>query len=173
MDIINGTPTGCVRISFGYMSTWKDVETFLRFLTECFLGKSIKSLQEIVINGKDTLPVSNNEGSKHGHLLNCYHPPPSSLNGRASEILGTKELPSSDSSVIKCDSLIKVTSEGTFVHDFTCVCSIECTCMYTYYFMYNLLFLDSTTVPKYCLKKILVYPVKSCGGFEVGVAYHR
>lgn len=38
MDIVNGMPTGCVRISFGYMSTWKDVEIFLRFLRECFQG---------------------------------------------------------------------------------------------------------------------------------------
>ncbi|KAL5009872.1 hypothetical protein ScPMuIL_012177 [Solemya velum] len=36
-DLINGQPTGSVRISFGYMSTWKDVETCLRFIRECFL----------------------------------------------------------------------------------------------------------------------------------------
>ncbi len=49
--MVNGVPTGCVRISFGYMSTWKDVNTFIKFLTECFLLKSIS----------DNEPVKNNQ----------------------------------------------------------------------------------------------------------------
>ena len=38
MDIVNGVPTGSVRISFGYMSTYEDVERFLQFLRESFLS---------------------------------------------------------------------------------------------------------------------------------------
>eukprot|EP00112_Aurelia_sp_Birch-Aquarium-sp1_P025997 Seg8951.1 transcript_id=Seg8951.1/GoldUCD/mRNA.D3Y31 product="Molybdenum cofactor sulfurase" protein_id=Seg8951.1/GoldUCD/D3Y31 len=37
MDIINRRPTGSVRVSFGYMSTFEDAWMFLNFLRECFL----------------------------------------------------------------------------------------------------------------------------------------
>ena len=37
VDLIEGKPTGSVRISFGYMSNFADAKTFLTFLHECFL----------------------------------------------------------------------------------------------------------------------------------------
>ncbi|EFN88009.1 molybdenum cofactor sulfurase 1 [Harpegnathos saltator] len=47
VDLINGRPTGAVRISFGYMSTMKDVETVLLMITKCFVdGPSIKKIPE-------------------------------------------------------------------------------------------------------------------------------
>ncbi|KAF2904992.1 hypothetical protein ILUMI_01176 [Ignelater luminosus] len=53
-DLIDGYPTGSVRISFGYMSTKKDADTFLDMVEECFVTKPIirqipvgwKTLQE-------------------------------------------------------------------------------------------------------------------------------
>ncbi|KAL6873775.1 hypothetical protein ACP4OV_013857 [Aristida adscensionis] len=38
-DIINGKPTGAVRISFGYMSSYEDAEEFLKFLRSSFVSK--------------------------------------------------------------------------------------------------------------------------------------
>ncbi|KAG5317402.1 MOCO1 sulfurase, partial [Pseudoatta argentina] len=38
-DLINGKPTGAVRISFGYMSTIEDVQTILLMITKCFIDK--------------------------------------------------------------------------------------------------------------------------------------
>lgn len=40
VDLIDGKPTGSVRISFGYMSNFDDAKTFLRFLVECFLEQA-------------------------------------------------------------------------------------------------------------------------------------
>lgn len=40
-DVINGKPTGAVRISFGYISTYQDAEEFLKFLQSSFVSKSI------------------------------------------------------------------------------------------------------------------------------------
>lgn len=37
MDLINGLPTGAVRVSFGYMSTVTDARVCLRFITDSFL----------------------------------------------------------------------------------------------------------------------------------------
>lgn len=39
-DLINGRPTGSVRISFGYMSTLQDAQHCLRFIVENFLETS-------------------------------------------------------------------------------------------------------------------------------------
>lgn len=39
IDLINGCPTGSVRISFGYMSDFSDAERFINFIKECFLEK--------------------------------------------------------------------------------------------------------------------------------------
>ncbi|GAB2223609.1 hypothetical protein Droror1_Dr00017750 [Drosera rotundifolia] len=41
-DIINGKPTGAVRVSFGYMSTFEDAKTFVDFIVNSFV--SIPSL---------------------------------------------------------------------------------------------------------------------------------
>ncbi|XP_019623568.1 PREDICTED: molybdenum cofactor sulfurase-like isoform X2 [Branchiostoma belcheri] len=42
-DLISGRPTGSVRISFGYMSTFEDAQFFLDFVQECFVEKSPKT----------------------------------------------------------------------------------------------------------------------------------
>jgi len=39
MDLIDGIPTGSIRVSFGYMSTMDDVQKLISFVRECFLDK--------------------------------------------------------------------------------------------------------------------------------------
>ncbi|XP_020599360.1 molybdenum cofactor sulfurase isoform X2 [Phalaenopsis equestris] len=39
-DVLNGKPTGAVRISFGYMSTFEDAEKFVTFLKTSFVTKT-------------------------------------------------------------------------------------------------------------------------------------
>ncbi|WCJ37029.1 Molybdenum cofactor sulfurase [Euphorbia peplus] len=41
-DIVNGRPTGAVRISFAYMSTYEDAKKFIDFIKRSFLPKSTK-----------------------------------------------------------------------------------------------------------------------------------
>ena len=40
VDLIEGRPTGSVRVSFGFSSTLDDARRFLRFVGECFLDDS-------------------------------------------------------------------------------------------------------------------------------------
>ncbi|KAL0912300.1 hypothetical protein M5K25_018264 [Dendrobium thyrsiflorum] len=40
VDVLHGKPTGAVRISFGYMSTFEDAEKFLTFLMTSFITKT-------------------------------------------------------------------------------------------------------------------------------------
>ncbi|XP_069767934.1 molybdenum cofactor sulfurase isoform X2 [Narcine bancroftii] len=41
LDMIDGRPTGSVRISFGYMSTFDDAQTFLKFIIDCFVKQPL------------------------------------------------------------------------------------------------------------------------------------
>ncbi|XP_029963045.1 molybdenum cofactor sulfurase isoform X2 [Salarias fasciatus] len=41
MDLVDGQPTGSVRVSFGYMSTFEDCQKFLKFVAECFVEKPV------------------------------------------------------------------------------------------------------------------------------------
>lgn len=41
MDLMDGQPTGSVRVSFGYMSTFEDCQKFLSFVAECFVEKPL------------------------------------------------------------------------------------------------------------------------------------
>uniref|UniRef100_A0A3P9K1V6 Molybdenum cofactor sulfurase n=1 Tax=Oryzias latipes TaxID=8090 RepID=A0A3P9K1V6_ORYLA len=41
IDLVDGQPTGSVRVSFGYMSTFEDCQKFLSFVAECFVEKPV------------------------------------------------------------------------------------------------------------------------------------
>lgn len=41
IDLVDGQPTGSVRVSFGYMSTFEDCQNFLNFVAECFVAKPV------------------------------------------------------------------------------------------------------------------------------------
>ncbi|XP_014598699.1 PREDICTED: molybdenum cofactor sulfurase 1 isoform X1 [Polistes canadensis] len=43
-DLINGRPTGAVRISIGYMSMIEDIETLLQMITKCFVSKPERNI---------------------------------------------------------------------------------------------------------------------------------
>ncbi|KAG1331886.1 hypothetical protein COCNU_02G018540 [Cocos nucifera] len=65
-DVLHGKPTGAVRISFGYMSTFEDAEKFLRFLEISFVakhkssnGKSQLSTEAVPLSGKFSSVFSN------------------------------------------------------------------------------------------------------------------
>ena len=57
MDIINGHPTGSVRISFGYMSTKADADHFLEFIKDCFIKPAISSNSNVESDMKSDLKV--------------------------------------------------------------------------------------------------------------------
>lgn len=46
MDLIGGRPTGSVRVSYGFSSTFSDVEIFLDFIRTCFLQRGNVTLAE-------------------------------------------------------------------------------------------------------------------------------
>lgn len=134
-DLINGKPTGAIRISFGYMSTIKDVQTVLFMITKCFIDKPcIRKFPQwwedykIRINQKykhflnsniSDYPIPNipnitntEKNNANNNLRNNYH----SKNG--------------SNCIINSDKII-------------------------------------TQVNKCILQRLFIYPIKSCGAYEI------
>ncbi|XP_074060712.1 molybdenum cofactor sulfurase isoform X2 [Macrotis lagotis] len=97
IDLIDGHPTGSVRISFGYMSTFEDAQTFLKFIIAIRLGKVDSKLpfqitlggteepvgQDVTVNGHETgklsqedvlLPVELNNSSMTKKAMDFHSP---------------------------------------------------------------------------------------------------
>lgn len=41
IDLVEGRPTGSIRVSFGYMSSFEDCQSFLWFIVNCFVDKPL------------------------------------------------------------------------------------------------------------------------------------
>ncbi|XP_024008774.1 molybdenum cofactor sulfurase isoform X2 [Eutrema salsugineum] len=53
-DVINGKPTGAVRVSFGYMSTFEEAKKFLDFIISSFVSPSKNIGNGIAVSGRFT-----------------------------------------------------------------------------------------------------------------------
>ncbi|XP_068654808.1 molybdenum cofactor sulfurase isoform X2 [Aristolochia californica] len=67
-DIIHGKPTGAVRISFGYMSTFEDAKMFINFIVSAFVSKQSQSREDYLLPTKMT-PLQKEEGMKRSHSV--------------------------------------------------------------------------------------------------------
>lgn len=66
-DIVNGKPTGAVRVSFGYMSTFEDAKKFIDFIVSSFVSAP-KLTEGLCLLGRRATPFSN-EGLEGGLRL--------------------------------------------------------------------------------------------------------
>ena len=67
VDLIDGKPTGSVRISFGFSSTLDDAQQFLQFVYECFLD-NIEGTQSSETDSMSTnITDSMSENACDGH----------------------------------------------------------------------------------------------------------
>ncbi|XP_030381510.1 molybdenum cofactor sulfurase [Scaptodrosophila lebanonensis] len=56
-DLLNGRPTGAVRLSFGYMTRQQDVERVLEMLRSCYLAKKPQQRMSFIEAQVDQLPA--------------------------------------------------------------------------------------------------------------------
>nr|XP_057913984.1 molybdenum cofactor sulfurase isoform X2 [Doryrhamphus excisus] len=116
IDLVDGQPTGSVRVSFGYMSTFEDCQKFLSFVAECFVEKPVTvdqaRLERLIAAG-----ASNEETTVN--ITEVTH--------KAQE---KKQI--TESSQSGFESILPDSQEGA-----------------------------------YTLTNIYIYPIKSCGAFEV------
>lgn len=57
IDLIEGRPTGSIRVSFGYMSSFEDCQNFLQFVVNCFVNKPLILDQKRLTKLKSAEPM--------------------------------------------------------------------------------------------------------------------
>ncbi|XP_073061585.1 molybdenum cofactor sulfurase-like [Primulina eburnea] len=57
-DVLNGKPTGSVRVSFGYMSTFEDARKFLKFIESTFVSLPVQSAYLDLMRQRPSQPLS-------------------------------------------------------------------------------------------------------------------
>ncbi|XP_069000188.1 molybdenum cofactor sulfurase [Embiotoca jacksoni] len=120
IDLVDGQPTGSVRVSFGYMSTFEDCQKFLNFVAECFVEKPV-TVDRVRLQKLKTATAAS-EGSKE-------YPSMEITNGEIHKEEETK----------LTEALLK-----GFGHRES-----------------------NSKREDYTLTNIYIYPIKSCGAFEV------
>lgn len=68
-DLINGKPTGAVRVSFGYFNTFHDVDTFILMISRCFVKSKSKKPRRFLVNLEAfELKLKIPNGNFHKHI---------------------------------------------------------------------------------------------------------
>ncbi|XP_074844071.1 molybdenum cofactor sulfurase isoform X2 [Carettochelys insculpta] len=137
MDIIDGRPTGSVRISFGYMSTFEDAQTFLKFIIDTRLSESnIKFLSQTTV--QETITQSVGSSILNDHTTN------NNANKLSSKsIISDTEHWNNSSAALKTPEVSRmVSSESTLP-------------------VYR------SGSNQVTVTNIYLYPIKSCSAFEV------
>lgn len=121
MDLVDGQPTGSVRVSFGYMSTFEDCQKFLKFVAECFVEKPV-TVDQVRLQRLKTAGPPSEESNQH--------PSVESSNGQVHQGAEKKS----------AEASCKGFGHGG----------------------------SKRSGEAYTLTNIYIYPVKSCGAYEVG-----
>ncbi|KAG7386443.1 hypothetical protein PHYPSEUDO_000272 [Phytophthora pseudosyringae] len=66
IDVVNGLPTGAVRLSLGYMTTFEDIETFVEFASKYFVCRAAPA--EVTDTMALSSPISSRPVSKGPHI---------------------------------------------------------------------------------------------------------
>ena len=183
MDIIDGKPTGSVRISFGYISTFEDAWTFLQFLRDCFLVSSddcpnsfdftsrVDANADLQSQWKRSNQNDSNQGDRPS--LTIENGLPMSLNQSSQDTKDTKT--TTDASLRHSNAPIPMKKQtlddvkklpATHLNGKikTRDLADEERCDSSGFQDSSL---DSHQDRKHVLKRIFIYPVKSCASFQV------
>ncbi|KAG1950608.1 molybdenum cofactor sulfurase [Pimephales promelas] len=66
IDMVDGRPTGSIRVSFGYMSSFEDCQNFLRFVVNCFVSKPLILDQKRMTRLKSAAPLESSASITNG-----------------------------------------------------------------------------------------------------------
>lgn len=137
-DLINGRPTGAVRVSFGYMSTIRDVQTVLLMINECFVDKP--SVRKYPQWWKDhTINIRRKCG--HFYKSNILDHPIRCITSS------------------KKDSIARSTLQNNFRNENQNLDPIA--------YSMNTDKIITQADNKCILRRLFIYPIKSCGAYEI------
>ena len=63
IDLVDSYPTGSVRVSFGYMSTFEDAQRFLNFIEQCFVDNQPQIAEENLASAGSKISPSTTVGT--------------------------------------------------------------------------------------------------------------
>lgn len=124
IDLLDGQPTGSVRVSFGYMSTFEDCQRFLNFVADCFVEKPV-TVDHNRLQKLSAATATNKEANNH---LATYK----INNGGINRMNEGKQVPKDKLKTQRSEQTVSNSQGGAYV-----------------------------------LTNIYIYPVKSCGAYEV------
>ena len=146
MDVINGQPTGSVRISFGYMSTVRDVEEIVKFVIGCFVDDVDMSDKEELCYTTVKIAMDNVFTTDIENLQTEIHPLKESIDTGNSQSITNENLDETQA------VMIPESNTKEKLHE-----SVNLTVMPR----------EKDEERKVTLCRIFLYPVKSCGALEV------
>lgn len=124
VDLVDGRPTGSVRVSFGYMSTFEDCQRLLNFVTECFVEKPV-TVDDGRLQKLRAATAAREE-------VNDRLPTIKVSNGEINKVNKEKQVPKDTSKTQGSEQTVSNSQGGAYV-----------------------------------LTNIYIYPIKSCGAYEV------
>lgn len=159
-DLVDGSPTGAVRVSFGYMSSYEDADLLLKMVQDCFVDQPIIVDVSWMEKEKVTLSTSNDQSETVQSELDNEQTVTKdnewrTANGecddsteafkeRRSPSKSSTSVASKDLSVQSLNNIGSIVQASSFPKDLSDDRSVGLT-----------------------LTDIVIYPVKSCGGFSV------
>lgn len=154
MDLIDGQPTGSVRISFGYMSTLEDAQAFLTFIIAMQLHQSDGQPLPQTTPGEAGAPAESEAQDAGPATVDRCSPSPQEDAPTASGVCNV--LPSAVDTVGSCPLPLMATGTQQTPSEKTAGV------------------LDGGLGP-HVITNLYLYPIKSCAAFEVSVfmAVHR
>lgn len=160
VDLIEGKPTGSVRISFGYMSNFADAKTFLNFLEECFLDGDL----HVTSSTQDSLHSDAMLTTES--ILDKHFQDTCTVSPACHEKSALSDMPSN----IQQDLAVYSTLEKKHYPETSVNAKMLYDCQ-----------VFKSQLPKSVhslfhsedlrLKKICIYPIKSCAAFEVLILF--
>ncbi|KAJ8306969.1 hypothetical protein KUTeg_015053 [Tegillarca granosa] len=165
-DLIDGKPTGSIRISFGYMSTVSDAQRCLQFIGECFLeGVQNKSsfIQYILQTSAELEPIKVKTKTETSTLKSFKN------NQSVCEDFSLKE----HSAVLSNQNISSepMNKQYEMSHESVTRSFDQSDCSLHFEMDVNKMevnhIIQSCTENNRRLTNIYLYPVKSCGAFQV------
>lgn len=165
-DLIDGKPTGSIRISFGYMSTISDAQRCLQFIGECFLeGVQNKSnfIQHILQTSAELEPIKVKTKTETSTLKSFKN------NQSVCEDFSLKE----HSAVLSNQNISSEPMNKQYEMSHESVTRSFDQSDYSLHFEMDVNKMEVNHIIQSCtednrrLTNIYLYPVKSCGAFQV------
>ncbi|XP_069075622.1 molybdenum cofactor sulfurase isoform X2 [Pleurodeles waltl] len=100
VDVIDGRPTGSIRISFGYMSTFEDAQTFLKFIIDTFAkcpsqldmkAVYLRTPEKVITDSMQFEPLTDEAYNDTLKETKLKHEPITSKNGLSDYVLNDRK----------------------------------------------------------------------------------